>query len=532
MRPAISYFRYSTPGQSRGSSEERQEQEYANFCKFHHLEPRDSYIDRGLSGGGKHREGDFGKMLADIQAGKFPKGAVLVIEQCNRLSREAFPIAFATIHQICLAGVEVGICRMGRIIGLNDLTDEAVIVNLTMSICSGHKDLKNLSTWVSEGHKAKRTTRKGLTKENRKHGTFPKWLRLDPTGNYVFSPLAKAMRRACELAIAGHGVASIFRQLHKENLTLPYGRNLSGIFHNRALIGEYQPKKRTKGGHSGKRSSEGIEPITDYYQTKDTTYCKTGNLLSLVEFNKLQEALKARIIHKTHRGNHCRNLFTMMYNKIDNGHLIIKMADKDHKRPIMISSKCKDPNRYPDAVSEEMDYATLEFALLAMLKDHVIPEMLNPVSAQAESRAEQLKAQIANRHTKIEGMGKAMENATNQKAIDFAMDIVEKLYTEIDELTKQMELATMEASQNQQGNLANTLVMIHTLDGLQGDRLLTTRVALKSLITNIVDKIICERKGKNPYAINFLVVLKGGAKLEGETTKIKGKKQVAFWRAL
>ena len=51
---------------------------------------------------GKHRAvgSDLGRFLADVKAGKIPKGTVLIVESLDRLSRETVPIALRQFLEI------------------------------------------------------------------------------------------------------------------------------------------------------------------------------------------------------------------------------------------------------------------------------------------------------------------------------------------------------------------------------------------------------------------------------------------------
>src|SRR5215203_5433107 len=94
VRLAISYWRFSSAGQSTGSSELRQEQTLASYCAENGLTEVRVFGDRGKSAWkGKHRDvGALGEIVRLASTGLTdPTGQPvtdLVIEAMDRLSRE------------------------------------------------------------------------------------------------------------------------------------------------------------------------------------------------------------------------------------------------------------------------------------------------------------------------------------------------------------------------------------------------------------------------------------------------------------
>jgi DNA invertase Pin-like site-specific DNA recombinase len=117
MKYGISYSRFSSKIQETGDSERRQEAGFKRFIdQFGLVAWNQNFIDRGKSGyHGNHRQGDFGKLLEAIHAGKFPKGSVLVIEDMDRFSRENPLESASELQRICKAGLEVGIVSENKI---------------------------------------------------------------------------------------------------------------------------------------------------------------------------------------------------------------------------------------------------------------------------------------------------------------------------------------------------------------------------------------------------------------------------------
>jgi hypothetical protein len=110
MRIAISYVRWSTPQQKLGDSKRRQVDRTLQFCNENNLYLDQQLVGSGLSAySGKHRrEGtDLARFLQELKDGKVPKGAVLIIESLDRLTRQKIAEALELFLSIIRAGVEI-----------------------------------------------------------------------------------------------------------------------------------------------------------------------------------------------------------------------------------------------------------------------------------------------------------------------------------------------------------------------------------------------------------------------------------------
>src|SRR5689334_18731840 len=115
-RMAISYSRFSDPKQAGGDSEDRQGRLFKQFCESHNLAPHgEALVDRGMSAYKlvHRKKGKFGLFLQAIDDGLVPKGAVLVVEALDRISR-ARPVDSMNIAKSILeAGVDIGVVTLG-----------------------------------------------------------------------------------------------------------------------------------------------------------------------------------------------------------------------------------------------------------------------------------------------------------------------------------------------------------------------------------------------------------------------------------
>lgn len=111
MKKVYSYIRFSTPEQAKGNSLERQLSYAKNYAEKNNmiLDKSLTIKDEGLSAYHQThiKRGAFGIFLAAVEAGKIPKGSILIVEALDRISR-AEPIeAQAILSQIIMAGITV-----------------------------------------------------------------------------------------------------------------------------------------------------------------------------------------------------------------------------------------------------------------------------------------------------------------------------------------------------------------------------------------------------------------------------------------
>jgi hypothetical protein len=111
MKTAYSYVRFSTPEQEMGDSERRQIALAKSYCAKNGLRLSETaFAGRGVSAfHGKHREnGALGRLLKHVQPGE-----VLLIEDCDRWSREDPLDALTRLREEVRRGIEVVFLRTG-----------------------------------------------------------------------------------------------------------------------------------------------------------------------------------------------------------------------------------------------------------------------------------------------------------------------------------------------------------------------------------------------------------------------------------
>lgn len=267
-RIAFSYNRYSSPQQSDGDSIRRQTALARAWCDRNGatLDTSTTYEDCGTSGfRGKHREtGMLRRFLDDVESGHIPRGAVLLIENMDRLSRERPVVGVNVLTGILLAGVRVVQLAPDEI----ELTEDSDLFSLfrgQMSQARGHDESKTKSARMSavwgERQRAAREHGERIT------ARLPGWLevrgatiRKMPNGRakvdggtiHLVPERARVVRDVFKLAVRGYGLSLIVKHLTEKGVA-PWGGGagwskayLHKMLTGRAVLGEYQPRKNGK----------------------------------------------------------------------------------------------------------------------------------------------------------------------------------------------------------------------------------------------------------------------------------------------
>ena len=187
MAKALSYIRFSTPGQKLGDSLRRQTERTAAYCVEHGLDLDETLRDEGVSGfRGKHvgRRGALGRFLARVKAGEIPRGSVLIVEAFDRLSRQTPREALAQFLDLINAGIVVVTLIDGQ--QFDKTTVDANVGQIFLSIglmLGAHSESKTKSDRVraSWGARREKITR-----------MIPAWLAV-VDGRYLVKPEARAI---------------------------------------------------------------------------------------------------------------------------------------------------------------------------------------------------------------------------------------------------------------------------------------------------------------------------------------------------
>lgn len=271
MRTAYSYIRFSTVEQRHGRSYDRQREKAEKYCRENglHLDTSFRLHDDGVSAfhGKNIRSGTLGRFLVAVEAGKIKTGAVLIIENLDRLSREEIEEAQNTFKRILKAGIDIVTLSDYKVYTRESLNDPFAIIQAILYMSRAHEESETKSKRVADAWNKKRQALQ-------QNGTllthkYPSWLKYDDTRKlFIQIPeRTKVINKIFDLAANGFGKTKIVKELNKARIPAFRGHgwatsSVQKILHNRALIGEYQPHKLV----TGKRVPQG-DVIQKYFPT-------------------------------------------------------------------------------------------------------------------------------------------------------------------------------------------------------------------------------------------------------------------------
>jgi DNA invertase Pin-like site-specific DNA recombinase len=250
---AIAYVRWSSDDQSAGNSLERQTANAQAYCMRNSFELVDTLIDDGYSAFKGHHisKGQFGEFLRAADKGKY-RGYALVTEQMDRLSRQGIAETFRLTERILNAGLEIHMTQQNRVV--RSLDDLPTVILQAVESHAAQEYSKKLrervgSAWANKKHNGPN----GVSITNK----LPAWLD-GKTGEKITANEQKAevVRQMFEWSASGMGKRLIARRLNEQKAPTFGGgkRNTSKwiasyihkILTNRAVLGEYQPRKNHK----------------------------------------------------------------------------------------------------------------------------------------------------------------------------------------------------------------------------------------------------------------------------------------------
>jgi len=262
-----SYIRFSTPIQELGRSEQRQLEAVRKYAAEEAKLPFDDSLcmtDRGLSGfHGEHlKKGALGRFLELVKTGKVIRGSILVVENIDRLGREAILKALKTIiFDLIENGIKIQTLDPFTLFDASTIDDE--ISELIGEIKRANRESARKSGLIcdarEDARKAARETGKILT------ARCPAWLTVENDKFKVIPEAQKTIKLIFDLKLKGIGKGTIAKRLNAQAAWTPQKGKwresyIQKILQNRAVIGEYQPFSRT----GGSRKPIG-EPIANYY---------------------------------------------------------------------------------------------------------------------------------------------------------------------------------------------------------------------------------------------------------------------------
>ncbi|EGR0769199.1 recombinase family protein [Vibrio parahaemolyticus] len=272
MKKAYSYIRYSSPQQASGDSYRRQLAATQAYCDANGYEldtELSIYKELGVSGFKGDQE-HLKQFINDCETGKVKKGSLLVVENLDRLSRQAINVAMRQFLSL-LEYVDIYTLQDKKHYSNNDGRDsENQLLDIMTSLIimsraheeSLTKQKRLKESWANQrknAHKVKMS------------GCYPHWLVRsdDKTEFFVKEDRAQIIKDMLDMCINGLGATQIVRSLNQNIERYPppspkkefwVRSTVKRLLSDRRLLGEHQLYK----GHHAKREPVG-EPIKGYF---------------------------------------------------------------------------------------------------------------------------------------------------------------------------------------------------------------------------------------------------------------------------
>jgi DNA invertase Pin-like site-specific DNA recombinase len=514
-KKAISYIRFSTPEQLKGSFK-RQYEATLKYCKENDYELEESFYDKGVSAykGANRSTGDFAKLLKKVESGEIPKGTLLIVESLDRISREDPYKALPQFMGLVSKGIDILTLSDGFIHTDQNKDPIRLIIALMVIIRANEeseiKSQRLSSAWSNKRDEAVKNN-KPLT------SILPSWLKLEDKDKIaIIEDRAVIVKNIYELALNGMGRRAIAKELNQRGIPIWSSDKRSKsklwvdsyvqkILTNPAVMGVFQPHKKT----DNKRVPIG-DPIKNYFPEvidEDLYYAVQSQI-------KSRKQKGGRAVHKA------QNLLSSItYCAVCGGKLCY--ANKGHEWKYLMCQNSKNGVR---CNAPNIRYALVE--------DFILQELISDQWNKTESvdeRIQEVKFLIESQKAQLDKNTKACSNLTKaiqlcDEGIDQLVTALEDRQTEKKEIESKLEELKRElanantSSTSTAANYAKLYAKVST--GEENDSL---RRNLKSQIAEKIDKVFIQRLSDNNIAL--ILALKNKQVCVG---KVGGKNQSRF----
>lgn len=489
MKPlAYSYQRFSSPDQSKGDSLRRQDAALAAFLEREGLVLDTSlkFVDAGVSGyKGKHRADDtkaLGNFLSLVKSGRIPAGSYLVVENLDRLSREAVTKALSLLLNLIEAGVCVVQLSPTEVIyrsGADPMQLVIAIIELSRGNSESRmKSVRGEASWAAK-RAAARATKKAVS------ASCPPWLKRVGDRYELIPDRVDTIRRIFELSADGWGTRYLIRQLEEDGRT-PFGRGkgwrvstVVRFLRSRWAVGEYQP---TSGGKPAG------EPIAGYYPPA----------VSEALFCRAQVGMDERRQRGGRRAKTGVNLFAGVMVSATTGDPFVYRFDEKKGRRF---------GRYVNASALSGRASRTAFpvdafdtAVLSCLKE-IDPASLAPPSDSPADDLAALSAQVVDVETRLRKIDDRLLEADDDGVMDQLLEAGKRLRTKRDELNANLAAARTRAAGSEAESWGRCRGLIDAMASASDQE--SARLRLRSAIRRVVSKVavLFVRDGSRQMAV-------------------------------
>ncbi len=480
MALVYSYIRFSTRKQMEGDSFRRQVEEGAAWITKHgHTAASLTLHDLGVSafrGKNKHA-GALGKFLDAVHEGRVRPGAILLVENLDRLSRQGVDEAYDLFRKILKAGLRIAVLRPYEAVYNADSLND--IIALLMPLLYFHLafiESKNKSDRVRASWDSKR---KRAAESGRIFGgPRPAWLdRDEATGAFVPNAGAEAVRFIFERTAEGCSQRRLLGELHERFPAI--GRSgswnssyIHKVLADRAALGEFQLYHFDP---DGRRVPTG-NPLAGYYPA----------VVDEPLYHRAQAA-KARNLKKKGPSGDFVNLFTgLVYNANDGHPMHLQVTrgsrrNKARRRLVSYGHLRKIPRSDPVGV----DLDDFERAVLSELREIREEDVLPRPDGAATLRAKE--QELAGVRERMAAVQAELATPGSEAAVGALAAAVRSLGEREDALKAEVERLREEAHARQPlGQVRRVADLLREAPAQEVDGL---RRRLRSLIAELVESV-------------------------------------------
>lgn len=426
MRYAYSYIRMSTDVQIKGDSLRRQLEKSASYAKEHGLTLVERIGDQelhdiGQSGfrGQNVKQGMLGHFLTALERGEIPENSVLLVESLDRLSRETITDALALFLRILKHGIEIVTVIDGQRYSKASLNDSPYKMFTSLAVmmrANDESETKSIRIGEIWEQKRLKAAEKPMT------SLAPAWLRLNKeTGKFETIPeRVDVVKKIFAMCLSGQGVYAIARHFNEQGIPL-FGKSkfwhftyIRKILTNRAVIGEFEPKKRIGGQHVGTNNV-----IKDYFPA----------VIDEADFHLARAALASRSTNSGGRkGKSFTNLFNgLLYCGACGDRMLVK--DRGVAKNSVKTVACARSAAKSNCSMSEWKLHEIENSLLIHLRDVDFSSLRG---SDLKSKSVSLMDQIASLRMRIADIEKSIERTISFiQSTDLTESMRNQLATEL-----------------------------------------------------------------------------------------------------
>lgn len=235
---AVSYIRFSSLQQGKGSTTERQQRMVDQWLAAHpEFElSKASRRDEGKSGyRGEHLDHGLGEILKAVEDGEIPQGSVLLVEALDRLGRLEPMQMISMIGALLQKGVNVVTLEDGQLYDRNSANNNLLFL-LAGKVQMAHQYSASLSRRIKDAYEKKRRDARDGQQIKK---LLPAWL---TSGGKLIPDKAEAVQKCIDLYLNGYGTRRILLMLMKNYPWLKdvHPSTMKRWFSNRAIVGDWE----------------------------------------------------------------------------------------------------------------------------------------------------------------------------------------------------------------------------------------------------------------------------------------------------